>query len=112
MKTIILNEKQEKKLCEYIINEQAIYLGDKEKIILNWLNDNFKAMDLFSNDDFGLPKRSLGVCVLDQNKQVTENIITVKDLYYKLQEKFKKILADKKERDALIKSALKKWYKL
>lgn len=108
---IILNEKQEKQLCNLIINEQAMYLGDKEEIILKWLNNNFKPMDIYNNDDFGIPKKSLGVCILDQNKQVTENIITVEDLFYKLQEKFKKILADKKERDELIKTTLKKWYK-
>ncbi|MBR6516110.1 MAG: hypothetical protein IKT40_04570 [Bacilli bacterium] len=108
---IVLNERQEKMLHKLILKEQANYLGDKENLILTWLNDNFKPMDLYNKDNFGLPKKSLGVCVLDQNKQVTENIITVEDLFFKLQEKFKKILSDKNDRDELIKMVLKKWYK-
>ena len=60
---IIINENQELKLYNYILKENAIYLGDKENIILDWLNDNFKPMDLYNKDEFGLPKRTLGACL-------------------------------------------------
>ncbi len=107
---IIINEKQEQLLHNIIVNEEAVFLGDKEDAILRWLNDNFKPMDLYGKDNFGLPKKSLGACILNQDKEVTDDIISKEDIFYRLQERFKKILPNKNDRDDLIRSALKKWY--
>lgn len=111
MKKIILTEKQEKILCNYIINEDSSHFSEKEDIIIQWLNDNFKAMDLFGKDNYGLPKKQLGASILTQDGQVSEDVISLEDLFYRLQDKFKKILTNKNERNDLIKNALKKWYR-
>ena len=108
---IIINENQEQLLHNIIVNEEATYLGDKEDVIVNWLTSNFKAMDIYKKDDFGLPKKTYGVCVLNQDKQITDDIISMEDIFYRLQSRFKKILSNKNERDALIKSALNRWFK-
>lgn len=106
---IIINERQELLLHKLMINEEARYLGDKEEIILKWLKNNFKLMDLYDKDEFGLPKKRICVSILDQNKQITDNIISLEKLFFILQEKYKKILSNINDRDNLIKSTLKKW---
>ena len=110
MKKIILTEKQEEILINHILNENAEDWSKKENVILQWLNKYFKPMDLYDDDEYGLPKRKLGASILTQDGEVSDKIISSDDLFYKLQHRFKTILSDKDERDLLIKSALKKWF--
>lgn len=106
---IIINEKQELLLNNLLINEEAKYLGEKEELILNWLKNNFEVVDVYDKDKFGLPKKRICVSILDQKKQINDNIISLEKLYFILQEKYKNILSNKNDRNSLIKSTLKKW---
>ena len=111
MKKIILNERQENMLLSYLLSEETEHYSNKEELILQWLKNYFKPMDLFNDDEYGIPQKKLGASILTQDKQVSENLISAEELFRRTQAKFKKILIDTKERDQLIKNAIKKWYK-
>ena len=110
MKTIILNEKQISLFLNKL-HEETVYMGNKEQIVNDYLNANFKAMEMDKMDDNGLPNKEKVVSILDTKKQITKNIITLKQLFYRIQERFKNILSDKKERDIFLWNTLNKWYK-
>ncbi len=110
-KIIILSEKQERDLFENIINEEIAYLGDKEDLVLKWLNKHFKTVDMETTDNLTLPTTKKVVSVLDAYGQISNNIKTLEDVFFIMQTKFKKILSDKKDRDDFLRSVLKKWSK-
>lgn len=110
MKTIILSEKQELSLIKKILTEETVYLGDKENLVIDWLNKHFKPMEIQSTDGLSLPKLDKAVSVLDTYGQMTKQLKSLDDVFYILQTKFKKILNDKKERDEFLSNTLNKWY--
>ena len=110
MKKIIISEKQEKYLYNSLVNEEVSYLGDKEEVVIKWLNDHFKAMENEISDDMGLPKIEKVVSILDTNKQLTKKLIPIERVYYMMQTQFKNILHDKKDRNQFLWDTLKKWY--
>ena len=110
MKKIIISEKHEIFLYQSLVNEETSYLGDKEDVVIKWLNDHFKAMENEVNDEMGLPKIDKVVSILDTNKQLTKNIIPIERVYYMMQAQFKNILHDKKDRNQFLWDTLKKWY--
>lgn len=111
MKKIFITEKSEQKLINYILNEEITYLGDKEDIIIKWLNNRYLPMETETTNDMGDPQVSKVVSVLDSKKQPTQKIISLKMVYFRLQAEFSKILQDKKERDMFLWQTLNKWYK-
>ena len=110
MKKIIISEKQEKYLYNSLVNEEVSYLGDKEEVVIKWLDDHFKAMENEISDDMGLPKIEKVVSILDTNKQLTKKLIPIERVYYMMQTQFKNILHDKKDRNQFLWDTLKKWY--
>ena len=109
MKKIIINESIERKLFEALINESLGY-SNKVAIIKNYLDSNFIKADIEQlNKDGDLEKTKL-VIMLDSQKQPTEHRLTLEQLYYKLQYKFKNILSDKKERNMFIWNTINDWY--
>ena len=44
MKKIIINERGETALFKHLLNEEVTYMGDKEDVVLKWLNNHFKAI--------------------------------------------------------------------
>ena len=110
MKTIILNENKEKVLIEHILNEETTYMGDKEKLVKDWLTKHFKPIEVQSTDGLSLPSIDKAVAVLDTYGQITKQIKKLEDVFFIMQTKFKKILYDKKERDEFLKNTLIKWY--
>ena len=111
MKTIILNENQISSLIKEILKEESIYMGDKENIVKQWLDNHFKQMEMDIVGENGLPTKQKVVSILDTNKQLTKNIIDLKKLFFIIQTQFKNILSDKKERDEFLWKTLNKWYK-
>lgn len=109
--TIILSENQEKKILSLIIKEEIVYLGDKEKIVMDWLNKHFKPMEIQTNDSLSLPKLDKAVSVLDSYGQMTKQLKNLEEVYYIMQAKFKKILYNKQERNQFLWEVLNKWYK-
>lgn len=110
---IIITEQQEIKLISDLVhnnlNEETVYLGDKQKIVCSWLNKHFKIVNVQGVDNLHLPKISKAIVVLDPYGQSTKQTKTFEDVFYILQTNFKKILSDKKDRDNFLKDTLLKW---
>ena len=110
MKKIIISEEK-----EHIIYEEAMLQemfggwGEKVKAVKDYLDKNFAraAATIFGED--GKPQIKQVVAWLDDYKQIVKTLTDVQ-LFYIIQDQFKKILPDKQERDKFIIQVLKDWY--
>ena len=110
MKKIIISEEKEHLLYEEAMLEEMFGgWGDKVKSIKDYLDKNFAraAATIFGED--GKPQVKQVVAWLDDYKQVVKTLTEVQ-LFYIIQDQFKKILSDKEERDKFIIQVLKDWY--
>ena len=108
MVKIILTELQEQSLMQKLINEE-VSDGDVRLEVINYLNNNFiKADKSIINDKGDLQYKKLVIWV-DKNKEPIKTL-SIEDLFWLLQDKFKNIKSDKKIRDAFIWDTLKSWY--
>ena len=110
MKKIIISEDKEHLLYEEAMLEEMFGgWGDKVKAIKDYLDKNFAraAATMFGED--GKPQVKQVVAWLDDYKQVVKTLTEVQ-LFYIIQDQFKKIISDKKERDKFLIQVLKDWY--
>jgi hypothetical protein len=109
MKQIIISENKEHIIEEEIIQELFGGWGDKVKLVKDYLDKNFAraAATIFGSD--GRPQVKQVVAWLDDYKQVVKTLTDVQ-LFYVIQDQFKKILPNKEERDKFIIQVLKDWY--
>jgi hypothetical protein len=109
MKQIIISENKEHIIEEEIISELFGGWGDKVKLVKDYLDKNFAraAATIFGSD--GRPQVKQVVAWLDDYKQVVKTLTDVQ-LFYVIQDQFKKILPNKEERDKFIIQVLKDWY--
>jgi uncharacterized protein (DUF111 family) len=110
MKKIIISEDKEHLLYEEAMLEEMFGgWGDKVKSIKDYLDKNFAraAATMFGED--GKPQIKQVVAWLDDYKQVVKTLTEVQ-LFYIIQDQFKKIISDKKERDKFLIQVLKDWY--
>ena len=110
MKKIIISEDKEHLLYEEAMLEEMFGgWGDKVKAIKDYLDKNFAraAATMFGED--GKPQIKQVVAWLDDYKQVVKTLTEVQ-LFYIIQDQFKKIISDKKERDKCLIQVLKDWY--
>jgi len=109
MKQIIISENKEHVIEEEIIQELFGGWGDKVKLVKDYLDKNFAraAATIFGSD--GRPQVKQVVAWLDDYKQVVKTLTDVQ-LFYVIQDQFKKILPNKEERDKFIIQVLKDWY--
>ena len=110
MKKIIITEDKEYLLYEEAMLEEMFGgWGEKVKSIKDYLDKNFAraAATIFGAD--GKPQVKQVVAWLDEYKQIVKTLTEVQ-LFYIIQDQFKKILSDKKERDKFIIQVLKDWY--
>ena len=108
MKQIVLTEKQERALISHLLTEDA-HWEDKENAVENWLSTKYKAIDIESKDNMGLPKKDRAAAVLDSNGLVSKTIISRTKVFYALQAQFKQILSDEKERNEFLWEVLNNW---
>ena len=110
MKKIIISEYKEYLLYEEAMLEEMFGgWGDKVKSIKDYLDKNFAraAATMFGED--GKPQVKQVVAWLDDYKQIVKTLTEVQ-LFYIIQDQFKKIISDKKERDKFLIQVLKDWY--
>lgn len=109
MKTIIISEEMEQKLFQYLIKE-AICDGDVRLEVFNYLNNNFQpyAPTIINND--GKQSDNYLVLWLDQKTKQIFQTITLEKLFWMVQDEFKGIKDDKKERDEFLWETIKAWY--
>jgi hypothetical protein len=109
MKTIIINEKTEKKLFEMLMNEGFGY-SSKVAIIKKYLDTHFVKADIEQlNKEGDMEKKPL-VIMLDSKMQPTENRLTLEQLYYKIQYKYQNIISNKEERNKFIWNTINDWF--
>ena len=118
MKRIIINENKRNFLLSVILNESLTdgEMSDKVLQIKTYLDDNFSKAnsDIDSFDENGNRKVKSFAALLDSSKNVVK-LMTDKQLFDLLQEKFKTILPNNDNderllRDNFLKKVLIAWY--
>lgn len=109
MKTIIINEKTEKKLFEMLMNEGFGYSG-KVAIIKKYLDTHFIKADIEQLNNEGDMEKQPIVIMLDSKMQPTEHRMTLEQLYYKIQYKYQNIISNKEERNKFIWNTINDWF--
>ena len=82
----------------------------KVKIVTKYLDKGFKKGDIEQIGEDGYPKRIPIVSMIGMDGEPLRNM-TDKQLFYLLQDRFKNICLDKKERDKFLIQIIKDWYK-
>lgn len=108
MKKVIITEEANRNLIKRILRE-ADYSA-KVDIVKKFLDKNFARGAYSKKNDDGTLQDSDIVVQLDSRHQPTKTILTDVQLFYIVQNKFKNILSDKKERDGFLKRVIKDWY--
>lgn len=102
---IFITERQEKILIKRVLTEMAEC--DQNLVVFKFLDNNFLRAD-YTQDVNGKPTQVNTVVWLDKNKQPYKTI-SIERLFYVLQEEFKTLVGDKKERDTRLRSILNAW---
>ena len=118
MKKIIINESKRDVLLSAILNESLLGGDQSDKVLLvkDFLDKNFSKASSNNGlfDENGNRKTDSFVALLDNSKNVLK-LLTDRQTFDILQEKFKTILPnqtddDKKQRDKFLKKVLIAWY--
>jgi hypothetical protein len=109
MKTIIINESQENKIKNSVIEE--MYGGQEALVgyIKDYLDNNFSRANATITGKDGRPKTEEIVAWLDKYKQIYKTLTDVQ-LFYILQDEFKSVMPNKQDRDDFLKDVMVKWY--
>ena len=107
-KKIIITESQFKDLKKRLA-ESYFVEPEKVKIVQKFLDDNFVKGALPSIGDDGYPKPTWIVALKIPFSQEVKNM-TATQAFYMLQDKFKNIYSDPKQRDKFLKKVLIDWY--
>lgn len=108
MKKIIITEEANRNLIKRILQESDY--SAKVELVKKFLDKNFSRGAYSSKNDDGTLQDSDIVVQLDSRHQPTKTILSDVQLFYIVQNKFKNILSDKKERDGFLKRVIKDWY--
>lgn len=110
MKKIKITETQKDKLIKTISEEANMFKLDQINMVKKFLDENFLRAKMKKIGENGLPVNKDIVILVDKNKQPIQ-YITYKELLIILQNDFKNINVDKKERDEFLRDTLIKWSK-
>lgn len=109
MKKIIITERAEKMLIEHLLNENYD-IADKVSLVVKYLDSNFfKADKDVLDKDYNIESKAL-VIVKDSKGQPSKTLLTLEQLFQKLQYQYQNILLDKEERDKLLWQITNDWY--
>jgi hypothetical protein len=111
MKKIIISENKRGVLFSAILNESLTNGDESDKVlsVVKFLDGSFSRADENSYDDNGHPANKELVAWLTPKKEVAK-LLTATQLFYVVQEEFKNLISDKKERDDFLKKVIKAWY--
>ena len=107
-KKIYISESQEKELMRLIF-ERYFVEPDKVKIVKNFLDSNFErgGNPVLGDDGYPSVKPILGLKIPGSGEQKP---MTPSQVFYMLQDKFKDMYSDRKQRDSFLKQVLIDWY--
>lgn|SRR5574344_772199 len=111
MRIITINENKENMLIKHIIKEEIenVGWGNKVLTVKKYLDKNFvRTSSSVIGNDGQLGKDETVAWVDDKGKVL--KILSDKEVFYMLQEKYKNILSNKDERDKFLKQIIKDWY--
>ena len=109
MKTIILDEDKKNILVSKLIEESIGYTG-KVKQVLSYLNKNFiKGSRAIKNSKGKICPQKVAIRI-DYNRQSTNELITIENVYYEIQEEFKNIITNKKMRNNFLWQLVNDWF--
>lgn len=109
MKKIIITERAEKMLIEHLLNENYD-IADKVSLVVKYLDSNFfKADKDVLDKNYNIESKAL-VIVKDSKGQPSKTLLTLEQLFQKLQYQYQNILLDKEERDKLLWQITNDWY--
>ena len=104
-KTIIITEEMENDLIKFILSEEYIYPDpDKVLIVKNYLDSNFTPTTIPDVNDNGMPSNVKAVVTKNGS-----NTMSLQDLFYMVQEKFKNLVSNQKNRDKFLKQVINDW---
>ena len=108
-KKIIISEEQERELKKNI-TESYFIEPDKVKMVRDFLDSHFDrgANPAIGDDGYPLMRPIMGLKIGDPNNSTKP--MSPSQVFYMLQDKFKGICSDRKERDAFLKQVLIDWY--
>jgi len=107
MKTFIVNENNFNALKKKVLSESY---NDKVVLVKNFLDNNFMRATFEQPGDDGVIKK-MGVFIQLNDKHLpTDSKLMADGVFDILQNKFVKILSDKKERDRFLIRLIKDWY--
>lgn len=110
MKHITINECQMNKLYKWHLTENIEHFSEKESIVMQWLKNHYKPMDVEGNDKFGLPQKKYAFSMLDTNKQMTNKLLTPEMVFFQMQSQFKNIISNEQLRNKFLWDVLNKWF--
>lgn len=109
MKKLIITEKQEQKLLEYLVMENRYPIEpNKVLIVKNYLDKNFKRGNISEFGDNGLPTNTPVVGLLN-NGEVVKNL-TARQLFDLLEDEFRGMFSNKIQRSKFLAQVIKDWY--
>ena len=106
MKKIVLNENKVNVIEEEIIKES---FSDKVLLLKKFLDGNFMRATFQETGDDGTIKKK-GIFIQLDGGKPTKSSLAADSVFDILQDKFVKILGDKKKRDNFIIRVIKDWY--
>lgn len=101
MRKFIVSESGLDKIRDIVIRESY---GDKVTIVKDYLNKNFMKASLEQNGNM------VGIFYKLSNGMPTKKTLWKQDVLDDLDEKYNKLISDKKERDGFLSQVLNDWY--
>lgn len=110
-KKIIISEAMENELIDFILSE-GFFNPDPDKVLIvkKYLDNNFVKSAVPDVSTNGMPTTTNMVSLKDSSGQIV-NTMTLNDLFYMIQEKFKNIVPDRNNRDKFLKQIINDWVK-
>lgn len=109
MKKIIISEKAEKILFEYLLNENYD-ISDKVSLVKKYLDSKYIKADKDVYDKNNDSVSQMLVIMKDTKGMPSKQIMTLEQLYEKLKFKYQNILTDKIERNKFLWQIVNDWF--
>lgn len=108
-KSIIITEEQENELKK-ALSENYFVETDKVKVVRDFLDSHFErgANPVIGGDGYPSMKPIMGLKIGDPNNSTKP--MTPSQVFYMLQDRFKGMYSDRRQRDAFLKQVLIDWY--
>lgn len=109
-KKIKINEQTEDRILADYLAESLSPCREQVLIVKDFLDDNFIKTEIDDIDANGYPKKIKCVSLVSGPKKQALKTMQMKELLLMLDDKFNKMIKDKKDRRSFLKQIIKDWY--